>query len=129
MAEWVERGPDLERDGVVRWRCVDLQQGLTDRHRRNGPQPRLSAAVSAQTPVQSRALERGLAQGLAHEPAQPRCERCGAACPEPIVTVIPNNGDPSRFWCSLDHAVEDGWPWLKSEPAPPPKQRKRRCSQ
>ena len=25
MADWVEQGPDLERDGVVRWRCVDLQ--------------------------------------------------------------------------------------------------------
>jgi transposase len=25
VAEWVEQGPDLERDGVVRWRCVDLQ--------------------------------------------------------------------------------------------------------
>ena len=25
VAKWVEQGPDLERDGVVRWRCVDLQ--------------------------------------------------------------------------------------------------------
>ena len=25
MAEWVEQGPEYERDGVVRWRCVDLQ--------------------------------------------------------------------------------------------------------
>lgn len=25
MAAWVEAGPDLERDGVVRWRCRDLQ--------------------------------------------------------------------------------------------------------
>jgi transposase len=24
-ADWVTQGPDLERDGVVRWRCVDLQ--------------------------------------------------------------------------------------------------------
>ncbi len=29
VAEWVEQGPDLERDGVVRWRCVDLQQRIT----------------------------------------------------------------------------------------------------
>jgi len=28
VAEWVEQGPDLERDGVVRWRCVDLQQRI-----------------------------------------------------------------------------------------------------
>ena len=28
MAAWVEEGPDLERDGVVRWRCVDLQQRI-----------------------------------------------------------------------------------------------------
>ena len=28
LAEWVEQGPDLERDGVVRWRCVDLQQRI-----------------------------------------------------------------------------------------------------
>jgi transposase len=27
VAEWVEQGPQLERDGVVRWRCVDLQRG------------------------------------------------------------------------------------------------------
>jgi transposase len=25
VAAWVEQGPELERDGVVRWRCVDLQ--------------------------------------------------------------------------------------------------------
>src|SRR5689334_6690969 len=28
VTEWVEQGPDLERDGVVRWRCVDLQQRI-----------------------------------------------------------------------------------------------------
>ncbi len=28
VAQWVEQGPDLERDGVVRWRCVDLQQRI-----------------------------------------------------------------------------------------------------
>jgi transposase len=28
VAAWVEQGPDLERDGVVRWRCVDLQQRI-----------------------------------------------------------------------------------------------------
>jgi transposase len=28
VAEWVEQGPDLERDGVVRWRCVDLQERI-----------------------------------------------------------------------------------------------------
>jgi transposase len=25
VAEWVEQGPELERDRVVRWRCIDLQ--------------------------------------------------------------------------------------------------------
>src|SRR6185312_16063469 len=25
---WVEQGPDLERDGVVRWRCIDLQRRI-----------------------------------------------------------------------------------------------------
>lgn len=28
LAGWVEQGPDRERDGVVRWRCVDLQQRI-----------------------------------------------------------------------------------------------------
>lgn len=28
LAEWVEQGPELERDGVVRWRCIDLQQRI-----------------------------------------------------------------------------------------------------
>ena len=28
LAAWVEQGPDFERDGVVRWRCVDLQQRI-----------------------------------------------------------------------------------------------------
>jgi transposase len=28
VAEWVEQGPDRERDGVVRWRCADLQQRI-----------------------------------------------------------------------------------------------------
>jgi len=25
---WVEQGPDLARDGVVRWRCIDLQNRI-----------------------------------------------------------------------------------------------------
>ena len=28
VAAWVEEGPDLARDGVVRWRCCDLQQRI-----------------------------------------------------------------------------------------------------
>ncbi len=28
VAAWVEEGPTLERDGVVRWRCVDLRQRI-----------------------------------------------------------------------------------------------------
>ena len=28
VAGWVEQGPDLARDGVVRWRCMDLQQQI-----------------------------------------------------------------------------------------------------
>ena len=28
VAEWVKQGPDVERDGVVRWRCVDLQRRI-----------------------------------------------------------------------------------------------------
>jgi transposase len=28
VAEWVEQGPELARDGVVRWRCVDLQDRI-----------------------------------------------------------------------------------------------------
>ena len=28
VAEWVEQGADFGRDGVVRWRCVDLQQRI-----------------------------------------------------------------------------------------------------
>ncbi len=28
MAGWVELGPDLARDGVVRWRGVDLQERI-----------------------------------------------------------------------------------------------------
>jgi transposase len=28
VEQWVEQGPELERDGVVRWRCVDLQQRI-----------------------------------------------------------------------------------------------------
>ena len=26
VAEWVEEGPDPERDGVVRWRCIELHE-------------------------------------------------------------------------------------------------------
>jgi transposase len=25
VAGWIRRGPDVEVDGVVRWRCVDIQ--------------------------------------------------------------------------------------------------------
>jgi len=28
FARWVEEGPNLERDGVVRWRCRDLQERI-----------------------------------------------------------------------------------------------------
>ena len=28
LARWVEEGPDLERDGVVRWRCADLRERI-----------------------------------------------------------------------------------------------------
>jgi putative transposase len=28
VVEWMESGPDLERDGVVRWRCRDLQERI-----------------------------------------------------------------------------------------------------
>lgn len=28
VAEWVEQGPDFGRDGVVRWRCVDLKRRI-----------------------------------------------------------------------------------------------------
>ena len=28
LAGWVEAGPDPEKDGVVRWRCVDLKQRI-----------------------------------------------------------------------------------------------------
>jgi len=28
VAEWVKKGPDLVRDGIVRWRCVDLQERI-----------------------------------------------------------------------------------------------------
>ncbi len=28
LAAWVEAGPDPERDGVVRWRCVDLKRRI-----------------------------------------------------------------------------------------------------
>jgi transposase len=30
VAEWVAEGPNLERDGVVRWRCVDLQKRIRE---------------------------------------------------------------------------------------------------
>ena len=28
VAEWAEQGPDLARDGVVRWRCQDLRHRI-----------------------------------------------------------------------------------------------------
>ena len=31
VAGWVEDGPDLERDGVVRWRCADLRARIERR--------------------------------------------------------------------------------------------------
>lgn len=31
LAALIEAGPDVERDGVVRWRCVDLQRQILDR--------------------------------------------------------------------------------------------------
>jgi transposase len=31
VADWVEQGAELSRDGVVRWRCVDLQQRIQQR--------------------------------------------------------------------------------------------------
>jgi transposase len=31
IARWIETGPDIEADGVVRWRCVDLQARIAAR--------------------------------------------------------------------------------------------------
>ena len=31
LARMVREGPDLEADGVVRWRCVDLKRKIEDR--------------------------------------------------------------------------------------------------
>ena len=31
VARWVNEGPDLETDGVVRWRCIDLQARIAAR--------------------------------------------------------------------------------------------------
>ncbi len=28
LAKWVEDGPELATDGVVRWRCVDLRERI-----------------------------------------------------------------------------------------------------
>ena len=33
VARWVEEGLDLERDGVVRWRCRDLQERISSEFR------------------------------------------------------------------------------------------------
>ena len=35
VARWVEDGPDLERDGVVRWCCRDLQERIRGEFRVN----------------------------------------------------------------------------------------------
>ena len=31
VAKWVEDGPDLKTDGVVRWRCADLRDRIAAR--------------------------------------------------------------------------------------------------
>ena len=31
VADWMRRGPDVEVDGVVRWRCVDIQARMARR--------------------------------------------------------------------------------------------------
>jgi len=31
LGTWVAAGPDLEKDGVVRWRCADLRDRIKDR--------------------------------------------------------------------------------------------------
>ena len=33
VARWIEAGPDLKRDGVVRWRCRDLQERISSEFR------------------------------------------------------------------------------------------------
>jgi len=54
VSEWVEQGPELARDGVVRWRCVDLQ-GRIERdwgislHERTIMHPRQSCCLSGVT--------------------------------------------------------------------------------
>jgi transposase len=30
ITKWIEDGPEFERDGVVRWRCVDLQRRIKE---------------------------------------------------------------------------------------------------
>ena len=55
LARWVEEGPDPARDGVVRWRCKDLQARIA---RVPGPLPRAhgrQAAGQAPLPAPLRA--------------------------------------------------------------------------
>lgn len=42
------------------------------------------------------------------------CRVCGATSDAPVV-ILPDG--PSAY-CTLDHAVLHGWPWLRSERAP-----------
>src|SRR5215211_2520589 len=49
VAEWAEQGPDLARDGVVRWRCQDLRHRIgrefgVGLHERTGKRGRYSGA-------------------------------------------------------------------------------------
>jgi len=50
VAGWVEQGPDLARDGVVRWRCVDLQERIgrewdVSLHERTVGKPGIASAL------------------------------------------------------------------------------------
>ena len=53
VAAWVEEGSDLARDGVVRWRCVDLQARILHEfavtlHERTGNTGKTPGAVACQ---------------------------------------------------------------------------------
>jgi transposase len=51
FAQIVEAGPDRERDGVVRWRRIDLKRVIGEKFRR-----RLPSALCRETPQESRLL-------------------------------------------------------------------------
>ena len=117
VAKWVEDGPDLKTDGVVRWRCADLRDRIAAKfniHRHERSVGKLLENLNfSSMPVRPVHPQGELEAQQAFKKTSPAGQR--AAIPQELA------GKPVEIWFQdepsirhtsaiASHAIAEGWP-------------------